>query len=66
MRLRANRPDLTPLALLEQLKRIQYHEVRLATGKRLTGPTTLSAAQRALFAAIEVPVPACGQLKTAA
>jgi transposase len=66
LRLRANRPDLTPFALLEQLKRIQYHEVRLATGKQLTGPTTLSDEQRALFAAIEVPVPTRGQLKAAA
>ncbi len=65
-RLRANRPDLTPLALLEQLKRIQYHEVRLGTGKRLTGPSTLSEAQRALFEAVEVPVPSRGALKTAA
>ena len=37
----------------------------LATGKRLTGPSTLSEEQRALFGAIEVPVPTRGQLKAA-
>jgi transposase len=65
MRLRANRSDLTPLALLEQLKRIQYHEVRLATGKQLRGPTTLKPEQQALFEAIEVDVPTRGRLKAA-
>jgi hypothetical protein len=35
------RADTTPLALLEQLQQLQYHEVRLATDKRLRGPTTL-------------------------
>ena len=65
LRLRANRPDITPLALLEQLKRIQYHEVRLATGKRLRGPTTLKPEQLGWFEAIEVDPPTQKRLKQA-
>ena len=65
LRLRAHRPDITPLALLEQLKRIQYHEVRLATGKCLRGPTTLKPEQLAWFEAIEVDAPTQQRLKQA-
>ena len=65
LRLRANRPDLTPLALLEQLKRIQYHEVRLGTGKRLRGPTTLKPEQLEWFEVLEVEAPTHKRLQQA-
>ena len=65
LRLRANRPDLTPLAMLEQLKRIQYHEVRLGTGKRLRGPTTLKPEQLEWFEVLEVQAPTHKRLQQA-
>ncbi len=56
-RLRRHRLPFSPERLLEKLKAIQYHRVRLATGKVLTGVTAISPEQRRLFEAIEVAPP---------
>jgi hypothetical protein len=64
-RLKANEVDLTPTLLLEQLKAVQYHQVRLATGKRLAGISTLTPEHKALFAAIDVPPPTLEHLMKA-
>jgi transposase len=64
-RLKANEVDLTPTRLLEQLKAVQYHQVRLATGKCLAGISTLTPEHKALFAAIDVPPPTLERLMKA-
>jgi transposase len=56
-RLRSRGLPISPERLLERLQAIQYHRVRLATGKVLTGVTAISTEQRSLFEAIEVAPP---------
>jgi transposase len=48
---------LSPRRLLEKLRAIQRHEIRLPTGKRLTGISRITAEHRALCDALEVEVP---------
>ncbi len=54
--------DYLPEYLLEKLKMVQHHQVRLATGTLLSGVTAISAEQRSLFEAIDVPPPTRGKL----
>ena len=56
-RLYQHRVAGSPHALLEQLKAIQRHEVRLGTGKRLVGVSRITAQQQTLFKAIGIEVP---------
>jgi len=56
-RIRKHGLPLSPEHLLERLKAIQRHRVRLATGTVLDGVSAISPEQRSLFEAIEVPAP---------
>lgn len=56
-RIRKHGLPLSPEHLLERLKAIQHHRVRLATGTVLNGVSAISPEQRSLFEAIEVPAP---------
>lgn len=56
-RLRKNGIGISPEELLYRLRAIQRHSVRLATGKLLTGISSTTTEQRALFDAIEVRQP---------
>ncbi len=60
-------PDVAPSlsGCWAELKGIQLHRVRLASGKELAGLTAMNAEQRALFTAIGVEVPTTKLLKAA-
>ena len=64
-RIRERGLPISPERLLERLKAIQYHRVRLATGKVLTGVTAVSPEQRSLFEAIGVDTPTRKRLEAA-
>jgi len=57
MRLKANRREESPSRLLEQLQRIHQQTARTADGQTLHGLTEMSAAQKSLFTALQLPVP---------
>jgi len=57
MRLKANRREESPSRLLEQLQRIHQQTARTTDGKTLHGLTEMSAAQKSLFAGLELPIP---------
>jgi transposase len=58
MRLKASSRQESPRRLLEQLRRIQHQTAPTGDGELLRGLTELGAAQKELFAAIGLPVPA--------
>lgn len=64
-RLRQQAVALSPGAVLDQIKAIQYHTVRLSTGQRLSGISRLTAEHRSLFQAIGVEVPTPERLSSA-
>lgn len=64
-RLYQHRVAGSPHALLEQLKAIQHHELRLATGKRLVGISRITPKQQTLFDAMGIEVPTEQRLVTA-
>ena len=57
MRLKAAKRSESPTTLLEQLKRIHQQTAVTAEGKTLTGLTEITAAQKSLFAALELNLP---------
>ena len=57
MRLKAAKRSESPTTLLEQLKRIHQQTAVTAEGKTLTGLTEITAAQRSLFAALDLTLP---------
>jgi transposase len=57
MRLKAAKRSESPTTLLEQLKRIHQQTVVTAEGKTLTGLTEITAAQKSLFAALDLTPP---------
>lgn len=57
MRLKANQPVESPSRLIEQLQRIQQQTVQTANGQTLHGLTDMSAEQKSLFAALQLPTP---------
>jgi len=61
---RAPRADITPSRLLETLKQVQYHRVRLANGQRLEGVSSMTKEQGELFDHLGVPKPTNKRLKT--
>ena len=68
MRLRIKRSGLSmsPEELLYRLRAVQRHNVRLATGTTLTGVSSMTPEQRALFEAIEVRQPTRKAVEAAA
>ena len=62
MRLKAAKRSESPTTLLEQLKRIHQQTVETGAGKTLTGLTEITAAQKSLFAALELTPPAPSDL----
>ena len=62
MRLTAAKRSESPAALLEQLKRIHQQTVQRTDGKTLTGLTEITPAQKSLFAALELALPAHSDL----
>jgi transposase len=57
MRLNAAKRSESPSTLLEQLKRIHQQTAVTAEGKTLTGLTEITAAQKSLFAALDLTPP---------
>jgi transposase len=57
MRLKAAKRSESPTTLLEQLKRIHQQTAVTEEGKTLTGLTEITAAQKSLFAALELKLP---------
>ena len=57
MRLKAAKRSESPTTLLEQLKRIHQQTAVTEEGKTLTGLTEITAAQKSLFAALELNLP---------
>ena len=57
MRLKANNREESPTRLLEQLRRIHQQTVQTADGQKLSGLTEISALQKSLFAALDLPQP---------
>ena len=57
MRLKAAHRTESPTTLLEQLKRIHQQTAQTADGKKLTGLTEMTPAQKSLFAALELTPP---------
>jgi transposase len=57
MRLKAAGRTESPTRLLEQLSRIHQQTVETADGRKLRGLTEMTAAQKSLFAALEVSAP---------
>jgi transposase len=57
MRLKAAKRSESPTTLLEQLRRIHQQTAVTAEGKTLTGLTEITAAQKSLFAALELNLP---------
>ena len=64
MRLKANHREESPSRLLEQLKRIHQQTAQTADGQKLSGLTQLTAPQKSLFAALDLPQPAATDLAT--
>ena len=57
MRLKAAKRSESPTTLLEQLKRIHQQTAITAQGRTLTGLTEITAAQKSLFAALDLVLP---------
>ncbi len=57
MRLKAAKRPESPATLLEQLKRIHQQSAVTGDGKTLTGLTEITAAQKSLFAALDLALP---------
>lgn len=57
MRLKAAKRPESPATLLEQLKRIHQQSAVTADGKTLTGLSEITAAQKSLFAALDLTLP---------
>ena len=57
MRLKAAKRPESPATLLEQLKRIHQQSAVTADGKTLIGLTEITAAQKSLFAALDLALP---------
>ena len=57
MRLKASNREESPTRLLEQLRRIHQQTVQTADGQKLSGLTEISALQKSLFAALDLPQP---------
>ncbi len=57
MRLKASNREESPTRLLEQLRRIHQQTVQTAHGQKLSGLTEISALQKSLFAALDLPQP---------
>jgi transposase len=57
MRLKAAKRSESPTTLLEQLKRIHQQTAVTSEGKTLTGLTEITAAQKSLFAALDLTLP---------
>jgi transposase len=57
MRLQAARRSESPSSLLEQLRRIHQQTVQTSDGQILSGLTEMTAAQKSLFAALELAPP---------
>jgi Transposase DDE domain len=57
MRLKAAKREESPTTLLEQLRRIQQQTAITAQGQRITGLTEITAAQKSLFAALDLTPP---------
>lgn len=57
MRLQASKRSESPATLLEQLKRIHRQTVQAPDGQTLTGLTEMTAAQKSLFAALDLTPP---------
>jgi transposase len=57
MRLAAAKRSESPSTLLEQLKRIHQQTVQTIDGRTLSGLTEMTAAQKSLFAALELALP---------
>lgn len=57
MRLKAHGREESPSRLIEHLQRIHQQTVRTADGQTLHGLTEVTAQQRSLFAALELPTP---------
>ena len=62
MRLKASGREESPTRLLELLRRVQQQTVRTADGQTLSGLTELVPAQKSLFAALNLPLPAPADL----
>jgi transposase len=56
-RLRQHAAGLSPETVLERLRAVQYHQVRLPNGQRLANLTQLTPARRHLFNSVDVEVP---------
>ena len=62
MRLKASGREESPTRLLELLRRVQQQTVQTADGQTLSGLTELVPAQKSLFAALNLPLPAPANL----
>lgn len=62
MRLKVAKRSESPATLLEQLKRIHQQTIETNEGKTLTGLTEITAAQKSLFAALELTPPTSSDL----
>ena len=67
LRYRLHRSPLgvSPEELLYRLRTVQRHSIRLATGKELSGISTIAPEQRSLFEAAGVPLPTMKRLEAA-
>ena len=63
-RLQHAKADITPGRLLETLKQVQYHRVRLANGQLLEGVSSMTKKQGELFEHLGLPKPTNQRLKT--
>jgi transposase len=57
MRLKASNAEESPTRLLEQLRRVHQQTVHTADGQKLSGLTEITAPQKSLFAALDLPQP---------
>ena len=62
MRLKVSGREESPTRLLELLRRVQQQTVQTADGQTLSGLTELVPAQKSLFAALNLPLPAPANL----
>ncbi len=62
MRLKASEHHLSPERALEIARRIQHHQVTLHRNQHASGLTTITAEQRDLFHAVNLPEPSAKQL----
>ena len=62
MRLKASGREESPTRLLKLSRRVQQQTVQTADGQTLSGLTELAPAQKSLFAALSLPLPAPANL----